>query len=62
MELYEQARQVMGTAGGTAQTAREAVTFVSDRAVGPTITFVAAVAGVRQFVQTLTRGARHGQL
>jgi hypothetical protein len=54
--LYGQAQQVMETAGDSARTAREAVTFVSSKAVLPTITAVSAVVGVRQFLQTLLRG------
>jgi hypothetical protein len=57
-QLYGQAQQVMETAGDSARTAREAVTFVSSRAVLPTITAVSAVVGVRQFLDTLVRGVR----
>ena len=57
-ELYGQARNIMGTAGETARTAKEAVTLISDKAVVPTIAVVSAVVGIRQFFQTLARGAR----
>lgn len=55
-ELLGQARQAVGTAGEGARTAREAIVFVSDKAVMPTIMAASAVVGVQKFVQTLLRG------
>jgi hypothetical protein len=55
-DLLGQVRQTVGTAGEGARTATDAVTFISDRAVNPTIQFVAAVAGVRRFIEILASG------
>jgi hypothetical protein len=56
-ELYGQAREAVGTAGEGARTAREAITFVSEKAVLPTIAIVSAVTGFRRFVGVLLGGS-----
>ena len=55
-DLLAQVRQTVGTAGEGARTATDAVGFISDRAVNPTIQLVAAVAGVRKFFEILATG------
>jgi|SRR4051812_15380755 hypothetical protein len=55
-ELLGQTRQAVATAGDGARTAREAIGFVSEKAVLPTITVVSALAGVRTFVRALIAG------
>jgi hypothetical protein len=56
VRLFGQAREAVSTAGDGARTAREAVVFVSDKAVVPAIVMASAVAGVRRFVQVLFQG------
>ena len=56
VELFGQAKQVVGTAGEGARTAREAAVFVSDKAVVPAIVVASAVAGVRRFFEVLVQG------
>jgi hypothetical protein len=55
-ELLGQTRQAVATAGEGAQTAREAIGFVSEKAVLPTITLLSAMAGIRTFVRALITG------
>src|SRR2546423_4843325 len=55
-ELLGEAKQAVGTVGEGARTAKEAITFVSEKAVLPTITVVSAVAGARRFVEALFGG------
>ena len=57
-DLLGQAQQAVGTAGEGARTAKEAVTFVSEKAVMPTILVVSAVAGARRFVEILLGGPK----
>ena len=52
-ELLGQAKLAVGTAGEGARTAKEAITFVSDKAVAPTIAVASAVIGTRRFFETL---------
>ena len=55
-EIVDQARQAVGTAGEGARTAKEAITFVSEKAVVPTIGVVSAVVAARRFVEVLVGG------
>ena len=55
-ELLGQTRQAVATAGEGAQTAREAIEFVSEKAVLPTITLLSALAGIRTFMRALISG------
>lgn len=57
-ELVGQARQALGTAGEGANTVKEAITFVSEKAIVPTIGFVAAATAARRFVSVLLGGVR----
>lgn len=57
-ELVGQARQAVGTAGEGARTGKEAITFVGEKAVFPTIGFVSAAVAARRFVTVLVAGAR----
>jgi hypothetical protein len=56
-EMVDQARQAVGTAGEGARTAKEAITFVSEKAIVPTIGAVSAVVAARRFVEVLFGGA-----
>jgi|SRR6476659_3798206 len=58
-ELAGQVRQVLATSGDGARTGKEAIVFVSEKAVAPTIAAVSFAAGVRSFVKTLLEGPRH---
>lgn len=55
-EMVGQARQVVDSAGDSARTAQKTVSFISDRAVMPTIVVISAVAGVRRFIEVLFQG------
>jgi hypothetical protein len=55
-DLVGQAKQAVGAAGEGARTAREAITFVSEKAVAPTIAVASAAVGVRRFIETLVGG------
>jgi hypothetical protein len=59
-ELIDQAKGVVDTAGEGARTAKDAISFVSDKAVMPTIMFVSLAVGVRRFFETLFAGDRAG--
>ena len=56
-EIVEQARQAGGSAGEGARTAREAIGFVSEKAIVPTIGVVSATVAVRRFFAVLVGGA-----
>ena len=60
-ELVGQARQALGTAGEGAHTAKEAIAFVSEKAIIPTIGFVSAAVAARRFVSVLVAGVRSGE-
>jgi len=61
-ELLGQARTAVGTAGEGARTAKEAIGFVSEKVVVPTIGIASAAAGVRKFIETLVAGpTRNGR-
>jgi hypothetical protein len=60
-ELVGQARQALGSAGEGAHTAREAIAFVSEKAVVPTIGFVSAAVAARRFVSVLVAGVRRDE-
>ena len=55
-ELLGQAGTAVGTVGDGARTAREAIGFVSEKVVVPTISIASAAAGARKFVETLVAG------
>ena len=55
-EVVDQARQAVGTAGEGARTAKEAIVFVSEKAVVPTIGVVSAAVAVRRFFEVLLGG------
>src|SRR5437763_9742239 len=52
-EVLGQAREAVDNATQGARTAKEAITFVSDKAIVPTITIVSAAVGARRFVEAL---------
>src|SRR4051812_35166506 len=56
-ELIGQAKVAVGTAGEGMRTAKEAIAFVSEKAVAPTIAAASAVAGVRRFITVLMSGS-----
>jgi hypothetical protein len=56
IQLFGEAREAVGSAGDGARTAREAVVFVSEKAVVPAIVMASVVASVRRFVEVLLEG------
>jgi hypothetical protein len=56
LEVVDQARQAVGTAGEGARTAKEAIGFVSEKAVVPTIGVVSVAVAVRRFFAVLFGG------
>ena len=56
-EIVDQAKQAVGTAGDGARTAKEAIVFVSEKAIVPTIGVVSATIAVRRFVGVLFGGS-----
>jgi uncharacterized SAM-binding protein YcdF (DUF218 family) len=60
-ELFGQAKQAVNTAGEGAHTAKEAIGFVADKAVGPVIVGASTASAVRRFFEALISAPGRGR-